>query len=67
MGKSDKIFWSYIAAGLVFTELCIDIFINAKPSHWEIVRMAFIILNVAIIMYLLNVKKKAEELKAQNA
>jgi hypothetical protein len=67
MEKSDKVFWSYIAVALVFFEICIDIFLNQNPSHWDSIRAAFIILNAVIMGYLLYLRNKKENLNPQSS
>ncbi|MFI5139413.1 MAG: hypothetical protein ACHQIM_16440 [Sphingobacteriales bacterium] len=60
--KLSKISLSYIAAGFILVEICIDIFLNQNPSDWGNIRILFIIANVAIMLYLLNIKEKEDRL-----
>jgi hypothetical protein len=60
--KLSKISLSYIAAGFMLTEVCIDIFLNKTLSDWGNIRIVFIIANVVIMLYLLNFKEKEDRL-----
>jgi cytochrome c oxidase subunit IV len=66
MKKFNKRSWRYIVTVLVFIEICIDFFLKQNLSHWDIIRVAFIILNGVIIAYLLYLSNKAEKLNAQS-
>jgi hypothetical protein len=66
MEKEDKVFWSYFTSILIFVEIGINLSLNQSPTHWQIVRLACIILNVSIVMYLLYARKKKEKLNEEN-
>ena len=58
--KLSKISLSYIAAGFMLTEVCVDFFLNKTLSDWGNIRVLFIIANVVIMLYLLNIKEKED-------
>jgi hypothetical protein len=67
MEKSGKLLWSYIAIVLISAEICIDCFLNRSPYDWFSIRVAFIILNAAVMMRLLYLRNRAEKLEEQKA
>ena len=66
MEKADKILWRYVAAALMFVEISFDFFLKQHPSHWDIIRAVFIIINGVIIAYLLYLSNKIKKLNAQS-
>ena len=66
MEEENKLFWGYFTSILVFVELGIYLSLSKTPLHWDIIRPAFIILNVSIMMYLLYSRNKKEKLEQEN-
>jgi hypothetical protein len=66
MEKESKLFWGSFTSLLVFVEIGIYLSLSKNPLHWEVIRAAFIILNVSIMMYLLYTRKKKEKLEQEN-
>jgi hypothetical protein len=65
MRKKDKLFWRYFGSILVLVEICIYLLFIRNPFPWQFVRVAFMLVNLLIVAYLVQLKLKVEKHNAQ--
>ena len=65
MEKKVKLFWRYFGMILVLAEIAIYLVLLRNPFPWQLVRLAFMLINSFIIAYLVQMKLKVEKHNAQ--
>jgi hypothetical protein len=65
MGKKAKLFWRRVGVTLVLAEIAIYLVLLRNPFPWQLVRLAFMVVNSFIIAYLVQIKLKVEKHNAQ--
>jgi hypothetical protein len=65
MKKKTKLFWRYVGITLVLAETAIYLVLMRNPFPWQLVRLAFMVVNSFIIAYLVQMKLKVEKHNAQ--
>ena len=65
MEKSVQLFWRYFGAILVLLEVCVYILAFKTPFPWQVIRIGFLLVNLFIIAYLVQVKLKVHKHNAQ--
>lgn len=65
MKKKAKRFWRYFGPSLVLLEVCNFAVLRDHYMLWQYVCLGFLLLNFAIITYLVNIKRKVQLHNAQ--